>query len=114
MSDAHASALATEEAGQQHPLGLYFKVWVALFILSTLSYMVDYLQFQGYVRWFLIVLFMWAKAVAIMTVFMHMRWERMSLIVALTVPPFAIGVFVMLMAIEGKYTNLTRMIVFGG
>ena len=27
---------------QQHPISLYLKVWGALFVLSTLSYLVDY------------------------------------------------------------------------
>ena len=46
------------EAGQQHPLGIYLKIWLLLFFLSALSYMVDYLEFQGYLRWTLIIIFM--------------------------------------------------------
>ena len=34
--------------GQQHPLGVYFKIWGLLFVLSVASYMVDYFHFQGY------------------------------------------------------------------
>ena len=100
--------------GQQHPLGLYFKVWIALFILSGFSYMVDYLHFEGYLRWFLIVTFMWAKALLIVTIFMHMRWERLALMVAIMAPPAAIALFVMMMSIEGRYVFLTRTVVFGG
>lgn len=100
--------------GQQHPLGLYFLVWIGLFVISTFSYMVDYLNFQGTLRWFLIIIFMWVKAIMIMTVFMHMRWERMSLITAITVPPLCIGVLVFLMAVESRYVNLIRGVVFGG
>ncbi len=48
--------------GQQHPIKLYLVVWAALFVLSTCSYLVDYFDFHGYVRWFLIVLFMMMKA----------------------------------------------------
>ena len=48
--------------GQQHPIGVYFKVWGWLFVLSTFSYMVDYLDFQGYLRWTLILVFMIMKA----------------------------------------------------
>ena len=36
---------------QQHPIGLYLKIWGLLFVLSTLSYLVDYLQFEGWLRW---------------------------------------------------------------
>src|SRR6267143_3559527 len=28
--------------GQQHPIGIYLKIWALLFILSTASYLVDY------------------------------------------------------------------------
>jgi len=40
----------TSSEGQQHPLGIYFKIWTLLFVLSAFSYMVDYFQFEGYLR----------------------------------------------------------------
>lgn len=103
----------TEATAQEHPLSIYFVVWGALFVLSTLSYMVDYLNFQGYLRWFLIIVFMWLKAVAIVAIFMHMRWERPALITAIMVPPLCLLVLVLLMAVEGSYTVLTREMFFG-
>jgi len=104
--------MATAEA-QQHPISLYLKVWTLLFVLSTFSYMVDYLDFQGYLRWFLIIVFMWLKAVLIVTIFMHMAWERMALITAIFLPPLFLLVFVGMMAIEGGYTTMTRLLFFG-
>lgn len=98
----------TEAAHQEHPLSIYFIVWGALFVLSTFSYMVDFLNFQGYLRWFLIILFMWLKAAAIVAVFMHMRWERPALITAILIPPLCLLVLVLLMAVEGGYTVLSR------
>jgi cytochrome c oxidase subunit IV len=98
----------TEAAQQEHPLSIYFIVWGALFVLSAFSYMVDYLDFQGYMRWFLILLFMWLKAAAIVSIFMHMRWERPALITAILVPPLCLLVLILLMAIDGGYTELTR------
>lgn len=98
--------------GQQHPLGIYLKVWLLLFVFSGFSYMVDYLDFQGYTRWFLILLFMWLKAAFIVAIFMHMRWERMALISAILVPPLCLAVLVLLMAVEGDYTFLTRLVSF--
>ena len=41
--------------GQQHPIGIYLKIWGLLFVLSAASYLVDYFHFQGYLRWFLII-----------------------------------------------------------
>ena len=34
--------------GQQHPIKVYFWIWVLLFVLSTFSYLVDYFHLQGY------------------------------------------------------------------
>ena len=98
--------------GQQHPIAIYFWVWGLLFVLSTASYMVDYLQFQGYLRWSLIIIFMMLKAGLIVAVFMHMMWERMAMIYAILVPPLVLIVLVGLMAGEADYTVLTRMEFF--
>ena len=73
--------------GQQHPIGIYLKIWAVLFVLSAASYLVDYFHFQGYLRWSLIVVFMLLKAGLIVAVFMHMLWERLALIYAIVVPP---------------------------
>jgi cytochrome c oxidase subunit 4 len=99
--------------GQQHPIRLYLVVWGWLFILSTLSYSVDYFHLQGYLRWFLILLFMMLKAGLIVAVFMHMAWERLALVYAILVPPLAVLVFVAIMTIESDYTLLTRLVFFG-
>jgi cytochrome c oxidase subunit IV len=97
---------------QQHPLGVYLKIWAWLFVLSTASYMVDYFHVQGYLRWTLILIFMMLKAGLIVAVFMHMMWERMAIICAILVPPGAILILIALMALEADYTFLTRMLFF--
>lgn len=99
--------------GQQHPLGIYFKIWALLFILSTLSYMVDILGFESYLRWTLIITFMALKAGLIIAVFMHMMWERLAMIYAILLPPLVLGVFIALMSIEADYTFFTRVFYFG-
>ena len=102
----------TSASGQQHPIGLYLKIWGLLFVLSALSYLVDYVQFQGLLRWTLIVTLMLLKAGLIVAVFMHMAWERLSLIYAILVPPLALLVLVALMAAESAYTFDTRVLFF--
>jgi len=99
--------------GQQHPLNIYFWVWGLLFVVSTFSYLVDYLQFQGMVRWTLIILFMFIKAGFIVAIFMHMTWERLALQMAILLPPIFIMIFIGIMALEGDYTFLTRIEFFG-
>lgn len=94
--------------GQQHPIGIYLKIWGWLFVLSTGSYLVDYFHLQGYLRWTLILVFMILKAGLIVSVFMHMLWERLALMYAILVPPLLLLVFVAIGVSEGDYTFLTR------
>lgn len=94
--------------GQQHPLGIYFKIWGLLFVLSAASYMVDYFQVQGLLRWSLIIVFMLLKAGLIVAVFMHMLWERLALIYAILVPPLLLITLLGIGALEADYTLLTR------
>ena len=106
MAQAH-------QEGQQHPIGIYFKIWGLLFVLSTASYLVDYFHVQGYLRWSLILLFMIMKAGLIVAVFMHMMWERMALMFAILMPPVLVLIFVALMTLEADYTVFTRFLYFG-
>jgi|SRR3984893_5710084 cytochrome c oxidase subunit IV len=108
MAQAHAQA-----EGQQHPIKLYLVVWGWLFVLSTCSYLVDYFHLEGYLRWSLILLFMILKAGLIVAVFMHMAWERLTLIYAILVPPAVVLVFVGIMIVESHYTFFTRLQYFG-
>ena len=107
-----ASAAPAAEHQQQHPIGLYLKIWLLLFVLSALSYMVDYFHLQGALRWTLILTFMMLKAGLIVAVFMHMAWERLALIVAILLPPAALMVLVGLMASEAGHTHLSRLLFF--
>ncbi len=102
-----------QESGQQHPISIYFWIWGLLFVLSFFSYMVDYLNFQGTMRWALILIFMFLKAGFIVAIFMHMAWERLALKFAILLPPIALLVFVLLMTFEADYTFLTRIVFFG-
>ena len=94
--------------GQQHPLGIYFKIWALLFVLSAASYMVDYLHLQGLLRWSLIIVFMLLKAGLIVSVFMHMLWERLALVYAILVPPLLLITLLAIGALEADYTFGTR------
>ncbi len=98
--------------GQTHPVGLYLKVWVLLFVLSTLSYLVDYFQFHGTLRWALILLLMILKAGLIVAIFMHLAWERLALIYAILLPPVCVLVLVGLMALEANYVFTSRLLFF--
>jgi cytochrome c oxidase subunit IV len=101
-----------EKQSTTHKLGIYLWIWGLLFVLSFFSYMVDYLDFQGLLRWFLILLFMFSKAGLIMAFFMHLFWERYALVNVLLWPMTAIACFVGLMVAESKYTFFTRLFYF--
>lgn len=99
--------------GQQHPIKVYLWIWLLLFVVSFFSYMVDYLHLQGMLRWTLILIFMFVKAGFIIAIFMHMKWERLSLKLAILGPPVAILVLIWLMSYEGFYVEDTRLEYYG-
>jgi cytochrome c oxidase subunit IV len=109
-----APAAAVEHEHASPPIKLYLQIWGLLFVLSGLSYAVDYFAFEGLARWILILIFMILKAGLIVAIFMHMAWERMALIYAILVPPLALGTLVWLMLIESDYTFWTRILFFDG
>jgi cytochrome c oxidase subunit IV len=96
----------------QHPIRIYLWIWLLLFVFSTFSYMVDYFQVHGALRWTLIITFMLLKAGFIVGIFMHMAWERLALKLAILLPPLCLLILVGLMAAEGDYTFLTRWASF--
>lgn len=98
--------------GTQHPLKIYWIMWVSLFVLSMFSYATDFMD-RGALRHFLILLFMMAKAGGIVWIFMHMGWERMALKLAILGPPVAILVLIGLMALEGEYVEDSRLEHYG-
>jgi cytochrome c oxidase subunit 4 len=105
--------METHAEQNHHPIGIYLKVWLLLFVLSTLSYAVDYLEFQGITRWSLIIIFMLLKAGFIIAVFMHLMWERMALIAKILAPPIALLFLVGFMVSEGLNVFDARVEYFG-
>lgn len=101
------------DEGQQHPIKIYLFAWMLLFVLSFFSYMVDYMNVQGTLRWTLILTFMFLKAGFIIAIFMHMKWERLALKLAILGPPVAIVVLITLMSFEGNYIEDTRVEYYG-
>jgi len=98
----------THTETQTHPLSTYLWIWGWLFVLSTMSYMVDIFQLQGLLRWSLILIFMMLKAGLIVAIFMHVKWERLALTFVILAPPIFVLVFTALMVAESDYTHATR------
>ncbi len=98
--------------GTQHPLRIYWIMWISLFVLSSFSYATDFMD-DGPLRIFLILFFMLAKAGGIVWIFMHMGWERWALKIAILGPPVAIMVLIGLMSLEGDYVEGSRLEHYG-
>jgi cytochrome c oxidase subunit IV len=111
-ADGQADTADAHDEGQQHPIKTYLVVWGWLFVLSAASYWVDYAGLEGYLRWTLILIFMFMKAGLIIAFFMHMAWERLAFSYAIIFPPVALLVFVWIMSLESDYTFLSRTIFF--
>jgi cytochrome c oxidase subunit 4 len=105
-------AHAAHVEGQQHPIRIYLVIWALLFLFSICSYLIDYFDLHGALRWTLILIFMLLKAGFIVAVFMHMAWERLALKFAILIPPLCLLILIGLMAIEGDYTFVTRLAAF--
>lgn len=105
--------MASAEGGQQHPLGIYYKIWILLFVLSGFSYAVDYFEVQGALRWTLVLLFMLLKAGFIIAIFMHVVWERLALTLTILGPPSVLLFLIGFMAVEGKYAEEARFTYMG-
>lgn len=103
-----------EDKKQQHPLGTYFWVWGALFVLSVFSYLVDLSPLEGFAKWSLITLFMLLKAGLIVSIFMHMIWERSSIAIPVLLPTGVLLFLMLLMVLEGDYINAGRLTFFSG
>ena len=95
-----------------HKIGIYLWIWGLLFVFSFFSYMVDYLNFEGLLRWILILAFMLSKAALIMAIFMHLYWERWAIVNVLLWPMSFILVFIGIMVAESEYTFFTRLFYF--
>jgi len=114
MENVASQAPAQEHAEEeQHPIGVYLKVWILLFVLSFFSYLVDFFDFQGMLRWTLIIIFMLLKAGFIIAIFMHVMWERMALITAILGPPLLLVFLIGFMISEGFYVFGTRVDYMG-
>lgn len=100
---------AQQQEQTDHHISVYLRTWIMLFVLSAVSYFVDYYQVQPLpLRWTLIVLLAVIKAAMILSVFMHLRWERLSLVYTILLPPVLILALVAIVMAEGNYVYSVR------
>lgn len=105
---------ATGKGEQHQPIRVYILVWGLLFVLSTLSYLLDYFDVHpDALRRFLITAFALIKAALIVAYFMHMRFERLGLVLAILLPPLLLMALVAIILPEGNYVSGVRQVFFG-
>lgn len=100
------------EEQQIHPIGVYLRIWGLLFVLSALSYFVDFFEVEIMLKRFLITVSALLKAGLIVSYFMHMRFERLSLVYAILLPPLLLLALVGIMTSEGAYVTMLRQLFF--
>lgn len=98
----------SDQGHEIHPLKSYYWIWGWLFVLSVFSYMTDIVPIPQMAKWILITFFMLAKAGLIMAVFMHMQWERLSLVTLILVPPGALLFGLLVFGFEGAHVEAVR------
>jgi cytochrome c oxidase subunit IV len=101
-----------QEHGQQPPIATYVKVWGLLFVLAGASYSVGYFGVQGPFRWILLIVLMLLQAGLIVSLLMHLVWERLALVLAIILPPTLLISLIGIGALDGLSTHLTRNAFF--
>ncbi|PPQ34860.1 Cytochrome c oxidase subunit IV [Rhodoblastus acidophilus] len=114
MTQTTPDLAARPEQDPQHSGRLFFIVWAWLFGLSALSWLVAYFGISGIPRWSLITVFMIAKAVLIVAVFMRLAWERLALVFAIVAPLLALIAFISALNFESAYIHSQRSNYQGG
>lgn len=98
---------------QHHPVSTYLRVWGLLFVLSALSFLVDFFEVQMVLKRFLVTVFAVMKAGLIVSYFMHLRFERLSLVYCILLPPLLLVALVGIMTAESDYVIWLRQLFFG-
>ena len=115
MAQDHTATAATHDShGEQHqPFQTYLVVWGLLFVISAVSYFIDYFSVEPLVlKRFLITVLALIKAGIIVAYFMHMKFERLSIILAILLPPLLLLGMIGIFLPEGSYVSGLRELFF--
>jgi cytochrome c oxidase subunit 4 len=95
------------------PKDMKSQIWKTFWILlafTVVDIVIYFILLSNHSMWknWLFILLGVVKAYFIVGVFMHMKFERKTLMYSIIVPMIFVVFFVTLMIIEGDYTNLLR------
>ena len=120
MAQAHSAQTTHQveaDAHEEHkhpPINTYLKVWGILFVMSALLYFSDIAEMNTALKRFLATTFSLVKAGFIVSYFMHLKFERLSLIYAILLPPLLLLALAGILAAEGQYILGLRTLFGGG
>lgn len=114
MAQAHSTDVHLEEEHKHPPINTYLKVWGLLFVMSALLYFSDIVEMNTVLKRSLATSFSLLKAGLIVGYFMHMKFERLSLIYAVLLPPLLLLALAGILAAEGQYILGLRELFAGG
>ena len=87
----------------------YFKTWVWLLVLTALALGVGYTNINEKLKAFLLVCTTLAKILVIAAVFMHLRYERVNLIL-ITFAPLVLAIILFSFTFPETLGNATHLI----
>jgi cytochrome c oxidase subunit IV len=95
------------------PKDMKSQIWKTFWILlafTVVDIVIYFMLLSNHSMWknWLFILLGVVKAYFIVGVFMHMKFERKTLMYSIIIPMIFVVFFVSLMIIEGDYTNLLR------
>jgi cytochrome c oxidase subunit IV len=99
------------EQHDQHPITYktYFMTWVWLLVLTSLALGLGYTNIDERLKAFLLVCTTLAKILVIAAVFMHLRYERVNLIL-ITFTPLILAVILFSFTFPETLGNATHLI----
>src|ERR1700752_5036728 len=96
--------------GHSLSYGLYFKTWAWLLVLTAIALGLGYAPINETLKAFLLVGTTLAKILVIAAIFMHLRYERLNLIM-LTFVPLILAIIMFAFTFPETLGNSTHVIV---
>jgi cytochrome c oxidase subunit 4 len=99
-------------AEHEHSLsyGLYFKTWIWLLVLTALALGIGYAPMNESIKALLLVGTTLLKILVIAAVFMHLRYERVNLIL-ITIAPLILAIIMFAFTFPETLKNATHVIL---
>ncbi len=99
----------SEATAHHHGYGIYIKIWVYLLIMTTLALGVGYVEMPATIKALLLVGITLAKVVLIGAFYMHLRSEKLDLIL-ITFTPIALSLILFFFMFPDSGDSATRIL----